>query len=206
LVTTEDGVPIVAIPVVGTHVALERARKDGRKTIQKLIAVGERSSWLKKRLKDINQAFSDLRRSAKLASANPLFGANTFPDSHEFMAITVVDDSVSLQSFLSTLNLCLVESIEIYGKSISNEGYFWNEIRSSYPRLHQSLHRIKIYRHNNLHLELNDTVEAAYQKFIKQDLEGRDASSVDELDFTIQQAVLDSLWNNLQIELSRYDH
>ncbi|MFG6535753.1 AAA family ATPase [Sulfitobacter sp. CS16] len=206
LVTAKEGVPIVSIPVVGTHVALERARKEGRKTIQKLIAYGERSSWLKKRLKDINQAFSDLRRSAKLADANPLFGANTFPDSHKFMTITVVNDRDSLQSFLSTLNLCLVESIEIYGKSIGNEGYFWNEIRSSYPRLHQSLHRIKVYRHEKFHLELNDTVEAAYRKFIEQDLEGRDPSSVDELEFTIQQAVLDSLWNNLQIELSRYDH
>lgn len=205
LVGYADGSPVVAIPVVGTHVALERARQDGRKTIQQVVPLHSRTTWLQKRLKDINRAFSDLQRAAKMAGAHPLFGANSFPESYRFMSAEVVTDENSLRDFLNVCNLCFIEPIEIYGRSVGNQNYFWSEVKISYPRLHQSLHRIKIYRHKHHHLELNDNVEAAYKKFIEQDLEKRDPAYVADLEFTIQQVVLDSLWNNLQVELSRYD-
>ena len=120
------------------------------------------------------------------------------------MSLSVADDLDGLQLFLNTCNRCFVESIETYGKSIGKQHYFWNEIKLTYPRLFNALHRIKIYRHNEFHLQLNNSADDAYRTYIRQDLENRDPSSVDELAFTLQQATLDSLWNNLQVELSRY--
>lgn len=204
LVATIDHSPNVAIPVVGTHVALEVARREGRKTIQKLIPASDRLHWIKKRTQDIDASFSDLQRTAKSDGAPLLFGPNNYPESHNFINLTAVKDLEALQSFLNVCNRCFVESIEIYGRSIGKDGYFWADIKSAYPRLHNSLHRIKVYRHNEFHLELNDSVDAAYRQFLRQDLENREPANVSELAFTLQQAVLDSLWNNLQVELSRY--
>lgn len=204
LVTMVDHSPNVAIPVVGTHVALEVARREGRKTIQKLIPVSGRLNWIKKRTQDINAAFSDLQRAGRSEGAPLLFGPNNYPESHRFMNVSAVEDLDALQSFLNVCNRCFVESIEIYGKSIERDSYFWVDIKRAYPRLHHSLHRIKVYRHNEFHLQLNDSVDDVYRKFLRQDLENRDPANVSELAFTLQQAVLDSLWNNLQVELSRY--
>lgn len=204
LVGTEDKAPTVAIPVVGTHVALEAARREGRKTIQKLISAPDRADWLRDRLNDINLALVDLHRAGVAGGLPLLFGPNSYPESHRFMAITAVNDIDGLRVFLNTCNRCFVESIEVYGRSIGADSYFWNEIKSTYPRLQKSLHRIKVYRHNEFHLQLNGSVDEIYRDFIRQDLEGRDPANVEEFAFTIQQSTLDALWNNLQVELSRH--
>ncbi|MEW9307547.1 AAA family ATPase [Labrys neptuniae] len=204
LVKTTSGIPTVAIEVVGTYVAMEAARREGRKTIQKLIDASERTKWISVRLQDIDFALDDLHRLGTSGNLPTLFGPNKYPESHKFMALKPAQNQGDLQLFLNVCNRCLVESIEAYGKSIANKNYFWETIRTAYPSLHQSLHRIKVYRHNEFHIELNEAVDAVYRDFLRQDLEGRNPTSVHDVWFTLQQAVLDSLWNALQIELSRY--
>lgn len=204
LVSITDRTPQVAIPVVGTHVALEAARREGRQTIQRLVPLPDRADWLRERVEDINLALNDLHRTAVKAGLPPLFGPNSYPESHRFMSLEVAQDIDELQSFLNVCNRCFVESIETFGKSIGDEKYFWTSVKSKYKSLHRALHRIKVYRHNEFHLQLTDATDDVYRAFLRQDLEGRDPTSVDELAFTLQQSVLDSLWNGVQLELSRY--
>ena len=54
-----------------------------------------------------------------------------------------------------------------------------------------------------MHIWLNLEVEKALQRFLKQDLEGREPRNVENLWFVLQQASLDALLNALQVELAR---
>lgn len=204
LVKVTDGVPAVAIEVVGSHVAIEAARREGRRTIQKLVPVDERDKWLALRLENIDSALGELHRISKANSFPLLFGPNKYPESHEFINSTVVESKEQFQSFVNVCNRCFVESIESYGTSIGKTSYFWNEFKTAYLSLQKSLNRIKVYRHNEFHLELNESIDVVYRKYLLQDLEGRNPSAVPDLWFTLQQAILDSLWNSIQVELSRY--
>lgn len=204
LVKTVDGLPSVAIQVVGAHVAIEAARREGRKTIQRLVATADREKWLRDRVANIDGALDEMHRIAKSGSLPLIFGPNKYPESHRFINSAVVNSKEDFQSFVNSCNRCFVESVESYGVSIGEGNYFWSNFKTAYPNLQNSLNRIKVYRHNEFHLELNENVDAVYRDYLDQDLEGRNLSAVDDRWFTLQQAVLDSLWNSVQVELSRY--
>ena len=182
------GTPRVTLAVVARYVALEEARREGRRTILRLIPPEERLSWIARRKNAVIEDFTEIQRLATVASLPSLFGPNSFPESHRFAAISVVTDEASFESFANCCNRCFVESIEAYGIHQSKAKYFWNEIRQSYPALHEALHRLKIYRHHRMHIRLNPEVEKALQRFLKQDLEGREPRNVENLWFVLQQA------------------
>ena len=204
LVKTIDGLPSVAIQVVGAHVAIEAARRDGRKTIQMLVAPANREKWLKDRVANIDGALDEMHRIAKVSSLPPIFGPNKYPESHRFINSSVVNSKEDFQAFVNVCNRCFVESVESYGLSIGERNYFWGAFKNAYPNLQKSMNRIKVYRHNEFHLELNENVDAVYRSYLNQDLEGRILSAVEDPWYTLQQAILDSLWNSVQVELSRY--
>lgn len=204
LVKTVGGLPSVAMQVVGTHVALEAARREGRKTIQRLVATADREKWLRDRVENIDGALDEMHRLAKVGSFPLIFGPNKYPESHTFINSTVVDSKGDFQAFVNACNRCFVESVESYGASIGDGNYFWGAFKHAYPSLQKSLNRIKVYRHNEFHLELNENVDAVYRGYLNQDLEGRKLSVVEDRWFTLQQAILGSFWNNVQVELSRY--
>ena len=204
LVKTVNGLPSVAIQVVGAHVAIETARREGRKTIQRLVAAADREKWLADRVANVDVALDEMHRIAKANSLPLIFGPNKYPESHRFINSVVVNSKEEFQSFVNACNRCFVESVESYGSSISKVGYFWRDFKSAYPSLQKSLNRIKVYRHNEFHLELNESADTAYRDYLNQDLEGRKLSAIEDRWFTLQQAILDSLWNSIQVELSRY--
>jgi hypothetical protein len=198
-----DQLPCVALPVVARYVAQEEARLAGRRTILRLVPVGERASWLAMRTKAVIDGFGEVQRLARLSGMPPLFGPNSFPESHKFASLAVVTSEGEFESFINCCNRCFVESIEAFGVHQKKPKYFWEEIRANYPALFQALHRIKVYRHNRMHLRLQPSVETALLSFLNQDLEGRDPRHVDEFWFVLQQCALDALLNGLQVELSR---
>lgn len=204
LVSNEQSVrPKVSLAVVGRYVAEEEARREGRKTIMRVIDPADREQWLTGRKRSIIEDLSELERIAEASSTASLFGPNSFPESHRFAALDVVADEASFESFINCCHRCFVESIEAMGRLLQIRDYFWGDIRSAYPSLHEALHRIRVYRHNRMHIKLNPGVEEALQRYLKQDLESREPAGVDDLWFTLQQATLDAMFNALQVELSR---
>lgn len=197
------GAPRVMLSVVARYVALEEARREGRKTILRLVPKNERESWLERRKRAVIEDFSEVQRLAVSAKLPSLFGPNSFPESHRFVELGVVVDEADFESFVNCCNRCFVEAIDAYGTHQGNKNYFWEIVRGNYPALHEALHRVKIYRHQRMHIRLNPEVELALQRFLKQDLENREPRNVDELWFVLQQATLDSLLNALQVEIAR---
>ena len=198
--------PRVILSVVGRYVALEEARREGRKTILRVVEPSERRQWLERRKRAILEDFTELERISESTGRASLFGPNSFPESHRFASVSVAADEASFETFINCCHRCFVESIEAIGKHLKKSNYFWDEIRVAYPSLQEALHRIRVYRHQRMHIKLYPSAEAALQRFLRQDLESREPTDVDDLWFLLQQATLDALFNSLQVELSRLGH
>lgn len=199
-----SGLPKVNIPVVGRYVAIEEAKRAGRKSLTYIVPKDEREVWLSRRTNAIITDIGEVHRLAELNTMPSLFGPNSFPESHRFAKLSVVLDENGFESFINCCNKCFVESIEIYGSHIHKPKYFWEEILSTYPALWDALNRIKVYRHNRMHIQLKPNVERALCKYLSQDLEGREPRQVDDLWFVLQQTVLDALLAGLQVEISKF--
>jgi hypothetical protein len=200
---SDASAPTIAIPVVGRFIALEEARRAGRQTIMSVVPSAERVYWLKERVGAILRDFPEVERGARTAGLTPLFGPNSFPESYKFANLVVVRSEVEFENMMNVCNRCFVESIEQYGRSVKNENYFWRDIRSNYPTLWDALHRVKTYRHNRVHLRLNQNAEISLKDYVKRDLEGREPGTVEDVWFVLQQCVLDGLLIGLQSEISR---
>jgi hypothetical protein len=110
--------------------------------------------------------------------------------------------SFSWKLLINVMNRCLVEPIEKYGELINRKNYFW-DLRMEYPALHAALERVKVYRHNSMHILLNREIETKLSEFLRDDLEGEHPGDVPELWFALQQRVLDKLFTGIQVETAK---
>jgi hypothetical protein len=199
----KNNMPKVNIPVIERYIGYECARREGRKTIYKVIELHDRPLWLNAIVKSIITDIGfleDLIQEKKLAS---LFGPNSFAEEHQFCQLQVVSDRANFGDFLNTCNRCFIESIDNYGKSILRKDYFWKDIKDNYPSLWIPLYRIKVYRHNYVHRILKDKFFKDFMDFINTDLEGQSPSEVKDLPFVLQQCVLEGLLTGIQIESNK---
>jgi len=201
----EYNIPRIAIPVIGKYIALEQASEKGQKTISKLVPEAERETWLMRRVASIIKDFRFLEKLIKLNGLTLLFGPNSFPEAEKFSSIKLCRDEKDFVNFINICNRCFVESIEVYGQSIGEKNYFWKDIRNSYPSLFYALNRIKVYRHDHMHIQLNAIANEALLDYLNKDLEGRKPSEVPHLYFVLQQCALDGLLTALQIEINKIE-
>lgn len=199
-----NGAYAISIPVVGQYIGISNARKEGRKTIYKIISPDRREGWLRLTIETLMSEIRFLERLVKQHQSTLVFGPNSFPEADRLAKLKVCSDNSDFESFINTVNRCFVESIEVYGRSISQRNYFWGDIKNSYPALFDALHRIKLYRHEQLHLELNSCVNENLLNYLKRDLEGRNPSKVEDLYFVLQQCVLDGLGAAIQVETDKF--
>lgn len=196
--------PSFEIPVVGEYVGRELARKEKRQLVRRLVPVKDRAGWLERRTQTISREMRTLVKELDKAGLPKLFGDRDFPEAERFSGIKIVGDVDSFVVFVNICNRCFVESIELYGRKTGVANYFWTTMKTTYPDLWQALQRIKVYRNNDLHLELNATVEAELKRYLDLDLEGKAFSQLKEPWFALQQAVLDGMMLGVQYELARH--
>jgi hypothetical protein len=195
LLLEENGIPRVAIPVVEAHVA-----EQGGGAYQ--VPSHERPAWVAQRASSVIQDLRMLEQRIRSNKRPLLFGPNSFPEADRLAKTAVVGSHDEFDVFINVLNRCLVEPIEKYGEHVGKPKYFW-DLRPEYPALHAALERIKVYRHNSMHIILQPEVEATLNRYLQEDLEGRHPSDVPELWFTLQQRVLDKLFLGIQVETAR---
>lgn len=194
--------PRVAIPVVGRYVALELARKENRSSILRVVPEPERATWLKKRVESISADLRALEDAIRGAKTDTLFGPNSFPEADRFASLGVVRTAQDFEQFINVCNRCFVEPSDTYGSSVGKNHYFFDVIKMTYPALFDALHRIRLYRHHNFHVALRPGVTQELLRYLERDLDGRVPGSVPDLDFILQQCVLDELLLGIQVELS----
>lgn len=203
LTSKYEGEPRLTIPVVARYVGIELAKKEGRKSIYKLVPNERRVEWLEIRKENIIKDIKMFEKVIKLNNKPLLFGQNSFPEGEEFIQIRVVSNKQEFQNFINTVNRCFVESIENYGKSIGDRNYFWQTIKTEYAALFFSLNRIKVYRNDSDHIELNRNVSQQLLDYLNRDLEERRPSECQDLYFHLQQRTIDSLLAAINSELNK---
>ena len=199
----DTGRPSMSIPVLERHVRLQDARDNGKQTVSLLQPSSERARWLNIRKQQVNDALEDLQRVISRLGQPSLFGPHSYPESHKFFKSKVVGDETSFGNFVNVCNRCFVEPIEKYGTSIGQPNYFWVRIATNYPALSRALRRIKVYRHNRVHIRLERNVSQELSEFLNQDLAGQAPTTVKELWFQLQQCVLDDLLIGALVEADR---
>jgi len=195
-----NGIPVVNIPVAGRYVAMELAKKENRTSLYRLVEKEKRDDWITQRVKSIIRDLRQLESAIRSSGKNKLFGENSFPEAEKFATIKPIITESDFETFFNICNRCFVESIENYGKSISKNKYFWTDIKSDFPLLHKVLHRIKVYRHSQDHLELNPTVSRQYQEFWTEDTNG--FSDIRDQRFAVQQKLLENFLAAIQLEIT----
>ncbi len=194
--------PYVTYSVLADYVASENARREGRPWRMRLAALEDRPTFLAVRLREIAEDMRELERVAKTANHPPLFGPNSFPEADRLRDAPVAKDAQTLGATLSILNRCFIESIDRFGNSILENKYFFTKIKASYPSLFGALHRIRVYRNNEHHLELTPGVEASLREYLQRDLDDALAAS-DQKYWALLQRCLDELIRAIQLELAR---
>ncbi len=200
-----NGRPSMSIPALERFVRLQEARETGKQTISNVQPPSEREGWLKLRKERINDSLEELQRLIQALGQPSLFGPHSYPESHRFFDIQTVENETDFATFINTCNRCFVESIESYGRSIGDNSYFWKRIGKTYPELSWSLRRIKVYRHDRVHIRLTDRASDELDVFLTRDLAGQTPTSVTELWFQLQQCVLDELLVGALVEADRLD-
>ncbi|MCB8916944.1 MAG: hypothetical protein H6666_03385 [Ardenticatenaceae bacterium] len=203
IVGRKDGDYAVTIPVVGKYVGIELAKSEGRSLVYKIVEKPGRETWLTRRKEEIVTDLRVLEKITKKNSSPLIYGPASFPEADEFLKITVADSLADFSVFINTCYRCFVEPIDHYGKSINIKTYFGNVIKREYPKLFDALLRIRVYRNERDHIQLNNIANEQFLAFRKADLEGRSPSQISDLYFTLQQRVLDALLLSIQSEITR---
>ena len=199
----KNRMPKISIPVLGRYIGIELAKSEGRQTIYKIVDTSNREKWLEQRKASIIRDFRMLEKLILNNILPQLFGPNSFPEADLFQNAKVVKTRHEFVVFINTCNRCFVESIENYGASIGNKKYFWVEIKTSYPSLVYSLERIKVYRHNEDHIQLNKQANQKLNDYLSEDLEDKSPSQVTDLYYILQQRVLDGILSGINSEINK---
>jgi len=188
----------ISIPMISRHIALSEARKTGTIVLD-LVPTVDRVRWLEGSLRTILNDFRLLERRLDTVGVGSLCGGDLREVDH-LLSSRVVASADDWRVFINILNRSLVEAIESFGHIRGIKNYFWS-LEESVPAVFDSLMRIKCYRHHVNHLTLKPRVEERLRKYQKRDLPSGVPSG--DVPFALQQATVDNLVCDLQVELAR---
>lgn len=188
LISYSNNIPIISLPVAGKYIAIELAKREGRKIPYKLVKDNNRNNWIMHRVDVIIETMRNFEDAIRLAKKPLLYGINSFSEAEKLKFIPVVCDKDTFATFINTLYRCFVESIINYGRSINEPQYFKDQICKNYPILARTLDKIKEYRNEQDHILLTEYHKKRLDEYRSEDLETFD-SSRDKL-FCIQQKLL----------------
>ncbi len=183
--------PAIPVAVIGRYLA----EQVGDRWLPTSV---ERPTWLRRRVQALAVDIRSLERKIDGARRFALFGVPSFPEDRDFHRMPVAEDIGTFREFIHTMNRCFVESIELCCKRLKQRKDFW-AVKDEYSDLFTALDRVKVYRHYEAHLALNDPVEERFDAYRVIDLDGRRPSSIPDLYFVLQFQVIERLliavWN-----------
>ena len=124
-------------------------------------------------------------------------GNDEIPDINRLSQIPLANNEENFGIFIDSLNKSFVESLEINAKS-KYKNYFWKEFKEQYPKLQNTLNKIKTYRNKSNHLELNYQNKQRYYSFLKEDINGYMPEFIENGYLILQFKLLDELELNIK--------
>jgi len=195
--------PEIAIPVLGSYLRKELARKNKRKDLIYIVPEEDRELWLERRKDSIIQDVRLFERLILEKNIPCLFGCNSFYDADKFIKSKVVKDKDQFSVFINMMFKCFYESIENYGKQQQKRKYIHEEIRCNYPAFYRFLERINAYRNEQDHVLLTFIANKKLAEYLEEDFLGQSLTTISEPYFALQQKCLDALLVSIQIEISK---
>ncbi len=203
LLSYNDGIPYIGIPVVGEYIRSKNASKHGKQLAKQIIQPQDRLTWVHGNVQTIISYMRQLESLISKQGLTPLFGSNSFPQAEKLVSFPIAQSEDNFKLFITAFSNCFVESISNYGTSIKNGNYFWKDIKNEYPNLFRALLRVKAYRNWSEHLKLNADMQKVFDEFIYEDLEGKQFHIVKDGYFILQQCTISSLKLAISIEINR---
>jgi len=202
LIQSIDSRPEFAIPVVGKYIGSECARQAKSNFRKIIIEKDNRDNWISKRVNSIIKDMRLLEKIIENVNSTPIYGQKSFFEPEKFAVIGECESNDGFVSFINICNRTFVEPIDKFWSLNGGKKYFWDSMPNEYPNLWNALNRIRAYRNNDLHIELNANAEKHYKKYLEIDLEGRRVSQVEEPWFRLQQCVIDELLTGIICEIN----
>ena len=100
----KNKMPMISIPVVARYIGYEYMRREGRKTIYKLVEPANRENWLNDMKRSIIYDLRFLEATIEKKKMPQLFGPNSFPEADEFYKTSVVSDKASYGGSVENLD------------------------------------------------------------------------------------------------------
>ena len=198
--------PSFKIPVLKKFVAREWRRRSGRPGKVYVVPTDARPTFVLARTTSILRDLRAINSRVTLVGTPELYEPAGPSEAEKFANAKVVRDEADLTHFLNQCQRSLIEPIDRRGRTLGQgSGYFFNVIKQHYTELWDALNRIRAYRNWICHIELNETAETEYQRYLRRDLAGTDPSAAPEGYFRIQSAILNGLAIALQATLASYE-
>lgn len=202
LVEYEKNLARIRLPIIARYIGNKIRAESGNLTLDEKIPIAERASWLVADMAKIISYMRQLEASIMHSNGVSLYGDKSFPEADKLLYVPVANTESEFSSFISTVSKSFIESMEMYGKSVGKNNYFWDEIKKTYPYLFNALLRIKAYRNWQEHLKLNQGMQECFDKYYEQDLHGADAHTLNDGFFLLQQICLRELKTSIISEIS----
>lgn len=203
--TSDPYQPQLRIPVLRKFIASKWQQNNSESWDRYVVPMGRRKDYVANRVRSITRDIRFAEKRFILSSLPSLYNSAGPNEAERFAGLEPVTDEISLTAFLNQANRSLVEPIDKEGDRLGNKKYFFLEIKATYPALWNALNRIRAYRNSFMHIQLNETAKAEYDRYLKEDLASRRVDDVPDGFFRLQSAVLDGLIIGIQAELGRYE-
>lgn len=200
----KSGLPCVSTKLLEWWIRYQERRGEPDGLVTDVAPVAKRERWLAQRLAEIVRELRALDSQIRANNTHLIFGESGRFILERITYLTVVHDQVTFKDFISAMNKCIVEPIELFGKSSSRPRDFFWDVCKEYPALGFALKRVKFYRHEQVHLDegLNEHVVQQLKEYFKHDLNGAQETHVDYW-FLRQHVVIDGLVSAIHVELAR---
>lgn len=197
--------PTFKIPVIKGYIAAKWRRRTGIKSHRYIVPAHRRQEFVSGRTSSILREMRLAERRFSSWSLAAIYGGSGPAEAEIFASSKVCTSREEAVAFLNQANRSLIEPIDKMGRSLALDKYFFNAFKASYPSLWPALNRVRAYRNQLLHLELNSIAEAQYESYLGTDFDGETPAEIDDGWFQLQSAILNGIVIGLQAELARYD-
>lgn len=203
LIAEKNNIPIISLPVAGKYIAIELAKREGRKIAYKLIDKNNRENWVVRRIDIIIETLRNLENIIRMADKPMLYGINSFSEAEKLKTVSEVFDENSFATFINIFYRCFVESVNNYGQSLGEKQYLHNIISANYPAIYRTFDKITEYRNERDHLLLTEYHKKKLDEYLKEDLEP--FNTVQDKLFCIQQKLIIELITSIYSETNNLE-
>lgn len=203
LISEKNNIPIISLPVAGKYIAIELAKREGRKIAYKLIDKKNRGNWVVRRIDIIIETLRNLENIIRVADKPMLYGVNSFSEAEKLKTVSEVIDENSFANFINIFYRCFVESVSNYGQSLGEKQYLHKVVATNYPAIYRTFDKITEYRNERDHLLLTEYHKKKLDEYLKEDLES--FNTVQDKLFCIQQKLIIELITSIYSETNNLE-